>query len=146
MGGGCSVAECKSEATEVVFRLIAAWQQNYGNGCEGHEHAVGEHLCWGWSTIFNDALSGGNFKCFGSREWAAGLDDESVVHWFTIVQCGKERTKECSVIFDDGFFHDTTAHDPRDDYLRDYRDVGWDWKNPKKCYQRADCRHVPIGF
>ncbi len=46
---GCSVAECRREVDDIIFRLIAAWQNNYGNGChQSVGDPVGGHFCWDW--------------------------------------------------------------------------------------------------
>ena len=144
---GCSVAECKEEVNDIIFRLIAAWQNNYGKGCHNDPestHPVGGHLCWDWSTIFSDALRPQKYKCFKQREWAAIPKEGTLVHYFTLIHCGGVKKLSCTVIFDDGFFTGTTANAP-EHFFRNH--PLWDYSPPSECPPKyPDCPHVPIGF
>jgi hypothetical protein len=141
--GGCSPEQCKREAVDITFRLITAWQNNYGQGCHGSgRDPVGGHFCWDWSTIFDDAVRSGSYSCFKSIEGAATEDAGDYVHFFTIVYL-QPREEACSVIFDDGYFHAaTTSHSPFG-----YKRRGWTYARPATIIPAyPDCPHRPLGF
>ncbi len=142
---GCTVAECKEEVNDIIFRLIAAWQNNYGKGCHPTKgDPVGGHLCWDWSTIFAEALTNKHYKCFTSREWAAADNRSTTLHYFLLVHCGGIKKFPCTVIFDDGYFTGNTGNSS-DGFL-----IGrptWFYKDPSECSPKyPDCPHVPLGY
>lgn len=123
----CTEEQCIRDSWQMVFRLIAAWQRNYGRGCHNpNGHPVGGHFCWDWAYIFKQAVDGLQSKCLDSHVWGAvnpnfpngpdGIpnttDDDRTVHYFLWVYVGNA-SKECSVMFDDGFFDGNTGHDGR---------------------------------
>lgn len=67
----CSPSECRSDAMDIMVRLMVAWQANYGHGGNQDSdanggHPVGGHYCYDWGKIFDQAVSSAKSRCFST--------------------------------------------------------------------------------
>ena len=117
--GCCSNEQCKREAATISWRLMYAWQNNYGKGCYSSVgDPVGGFFCWDWSKIFLQAISQANLQCFVGTEWAARPKQPNslAVHYYLWVSADRDFNIDYSVMFDDGYMGGYRTANP-----------GWKW-------------------
>ncbi len=110
------VEQCKTDAAVVVFRLVATWVRNWGNGPNISKDQVGGYLCWDWASAFVEAVNfdeTANWEAF-FRKWQAPYNPKTrgwPVHDAARLYITRPKDyKNCQLTIDDGFFYDGMVH------------------------------------
>ena len=117
---GCNKRKCRQEAAIIQKVLLLAWASNYGKGNGTHGDCVAGYFCWDWENIFTGSITNQEFSCFKAQRGGANGpiiveegEEVQLQHFYTRLYVGN-KTEDCSVLIDDGFFDrgGNLVHDP----------------------------------